>query len=343
MENKKSFGVNFKGMLSDAAEINNMFCRLGFLHLQVEKILSNYEKDINRNGVVLLVNDKLLKKSKKIIIDAIDGEPNSNQVKELTYDEGSDCDKRFILYTKENQGYVKNEYRYEQEMVKSFAKVNNDCGFDTYLVKVSLGPVKTYQYDFSVCPEYKKRTSITTLPTKQEFEKAVFKVFYNQTDQFLGYEHDYMYNIDDWFSGTHWYVDHYHILFKYPIWDENGLFVQADSVTHGGADELNIVKENKQKYLDKMFVNREISFETVDSGKIRMLIKLWDMPLSFFTNASTVNKEKIAEYLRFLSSGHLDEYWSMRHYLDGSQNEIVETEMAISEDTFNELENEISA
>ena len=76
------------------------------------------------------------------------------------------------------------------------------------------------------------------------------------------------------------------INFKFPVWDENGLFVQADSITHEGADELKSIKENNQKYLQKMFVNRETTFEIADSGKITMLIKLWDKPLSFFTKAT---------------------------------------------------------
>ena len=50
--------------------------------------------------------------------------------------------------------------------------------------------------------------------------------------------------------------------------------------------------------------------KSVDSGKVTMLIKLWDKPLSFFTNATPVNKEKIAEYLREVAH-RIDEYWNI--------------------------------
>ena len=94
-----------------------------------------------------MAKDNKTEKLQKIIIDAIDGEPNSTQVKELTYDQGADCDKRIILYTLDNPNYSKNEFWYEQEMVEGFAKVNNDCGFETFVVEVSLDSDKTYKYE----------------------------------------------------------------------------------------------------------------------------------------------------------------------------------------------------
>ena len=187
-----------------------------------------------------MAKDIKTEKLQKIIIDAIDGEPNSTQVKELTYDQGSDCDKRIILYTLRNHDYVKNEYWYEQEMAERFAKVNNDCGFDTFVIDVSWDSDKIYKFDAEIYPDEKKWTSLKKLPTKLEFEKAVFRVFYNQTDQWGGSEYDYMSDIDDWFTGTCWYLDMYDISFKFPIWNENGLFVQADSITHEGADDTEI-------------------------------------------------------------------------------------------------------
>jgi hypothetical protein len=237
---------------------------------------------------------------------------------------------------------VKNEYRHEQEMAMSFAKVNNDCGFETFLVYVSLTSDKTCKYDADIYPAHIKSTSLRRLPTKLEFEKAIFRVFYNQTDQWGGAENDHMGNVDEWFTGTCWCLDMHDISFKFPVWDENGLFVQADSITHKGADDLQSIKLSNQKYLQKMFVNREAMFVSGDSGKITMLIKLWDMPLSFFAKATPADKEKIAEYLREVSH-RIDAYWNNSHYLDGSEGDYVEEDLAIPEDVFNELEKEITA
>ena len=342
MENKKNLNVNFKEMLNDTTKINEILNCIDPGNLQVENIISSYEKNNNRFGTIFMAMNYKLEESQKIIIDAINGEPNSNQVKELTYDQGADCAKRIILYTLRNHDYVKNEYRHEQEMAMSFAKVNNDCSLDTFVIEVSWDSAKTYKYDAEVCPDENKWTSFEKLPTKLEFEKAIFRVFYNQTDQWGGAENDHMDDIDDWFSGTFWQLDIDGISFMYPVWDESGLFAQAVSITGKGADDLKSIKENNQKYLRKMFVNRETTFEIKVSGSVTMLIKLWDKPLSFFTKATPADKEKIAEYLRKISH-RLDSYWNTTHFLDGSENDDVEEYLAIPEDAFNELEKEVSA
>ena len=341
MENKKSFGVNFREMLNDTAEINNILNRIDLCNLQVEKILSSYEKDSNRFGVIFMAKDKN-EKLQKIIIDAIDGEPNSTQVKELTYDQGADCDKRIILYTLTNPYYSKNEFWYEKEMTEGLIKVNNDFCFETFLVYVSWASDKKDKFNLEICPDEKKWTSLKKIPTKHEFEKAVFRVFYNQTDQLTDYDYEYTSDINHWFSGTCRYLDMYGIDFMFPVWNENGLFVQAESMTHEGADELKLIRENNQKYLKKMFVNCETTFEINFSGKVTMLIKLWDKPLSFFSNATYGDKEKIVDKLREVA-GRIDEYWDYHHYLNGSRNDDVEEYLAIPEDAFNELEKEILA
>jgi len=289
-----------------------------------------------------MAKDNKTEKLQNIIIDAIDGGPDSTQVKELTYSQEADCDKRIILYTLANPNYTKNEYRHENEMMAGFAKVNNDCGFETFVVKVSLDSDKIYKYDVEIYPDGNRWTSFEKLPSKLEFEKAVFRVFYNQTDQWGGSENDHMGNIDEWFTGTCWCLDMHGINFKFPVWGEKGLFVQADSKTHKGADDIESIKNNNQKFLQKMFVNRETTFELGDSGRISMSIKLWDKPLSFFTKATPADKEEVVEYLREV--GHrIDEYWNNSHYMDGSENDFIEEELAIPEDAFSELEKEIPA
>jgi hypothetical protein len=342
MENEKDLYVDFKEMLNDTTRINEILNCIDPGNLQVENIISSYEENNNRFGTIFMAMDNKLEESQKIIIDAINGEPNSNQVKELTYDQGADCDKRIILYTLVNPNYTKNEFWYEKEMMEGLAKVNNDISFETFLVYVSLKSDKTYKYSAEIYPDGKRLTSLKKLPTKHEFEKAVFRVFYNQIDELNGYDCDYNSDMDHWFSGTCRYLDMYGIDFMFPLWNENGLFVLAESITHEGADDLKSIRENDKKYLRKMFVNRETTFEINFSGKVTMLIKLWDKPLSIFSEANYGDKKKIVDKLREVAC-HIDEYWGYRHYLDGSENDLVAEHLAIPEDAFNELEKEISA
>ena len=79
-------------------------------YTQIQKIVSSYEKDNNRFGVIFMAKNIKTENLQKIIIDAIDGEPNSTQVKEMTYDHGADCDKRIILYSLTKPYYSENEF-----------------------------------------------------------------------------------------------------------------------------------------------------------------------------------------------------------------------------------------
>ena len=180
--------INFRKILDNRQELTKIINQLGQEQYEIEEILFQYEKADNRQGVLLKAQDIKTGDMKEIIIDTIDGEPNSDQVKEVTYGNGADCDKRVVLYTLENPGHTKNDYRHEREMMEGFIRVNNDCGHDTYLIKVSLAADKTNQYEIKMSPSNENFTSIFILPSKQEFEQAVFKVFYNQTDFFGGYD-----------------------------------------------------------------------------------------------------------------------------------------------------------
>ena len=342
MTNTKRNNVNFKEMLSDTAEVTNILNCLGLDYLQVQEILSSYQKYNNRFGVIFMVKDNKKEKLQKIIIDAIDGEPNTNQVKELTYDQGADCDKRIVLYTLENPNCKKNEYSHETEIAVGFVTVNNDCGFETFIVDVSLDSEKNLKYAAQIFPDGKRRTSIEKLPTKQECEKAVFKVYYSYTDE-VGSDDSCWHEcycdegLEGWFKGDCGCLDMMSIKFKYPVWNEKGLFAQEDSNPQQAAKELHLYEENNKIYCKNEFLNREVTFETADSGKTSTFIKLWDKPLSFFTNASPANKEVIVEYLRNYDR-EFYEIWCERRNLDVSN---CEKYFSIPENAFDELEMEI--
>jgi len=305
------------------------------------KIIATSDSN-NHYGVIFTARETKTAKMQKIIISAFNGEPNLEQIRRVTYDVGLFCDKRIIFYTKDFPNCLKNEYRHEHEMVKGFAKVNNDCGFETFVIEVSLVSDVGYKFAYEVKPNEYNCTSLKNLPSKYDFERAIFKVFYNQTDWYEGYEHvEHMEDIGGWFDGTYWCLDTDGIEYIYPVWNEEGLFAQAVSVTEEGAYSLESIKENNLKNLGEMFINREITFEKDFSENVTMSIKLWDKPFSYFIESSIEDKEKIAEFLREFDS-KISEYWDHQHYLKGPENSTVKEHLSVPEDAFNELEQEIS-
>ncbi|MBA3010034.1 MAG: hypothetical protein FP812_07335 [Desulfobacula sp.] len=299
MKKGNNFNVNFKDMLSDINGINEVLKYIGPDQFQVEEILSNYEKNGNRYGVIFMAKDNKTKKQQKIIIDGIYGEPNSRQIKDLTYGFGVDCDKRIILYTLDNLDSKVREYEYDGEMAEGFAIINNDCGIETYIFKmlryiVGNGPFPL-QLNAEVIPDGEKKTLHKILPSLQEFEQAEFGIFYNYSSDWRNPHH--IEHPENWFD-NYWHLIFQDISFRYPIWTEDGLFLQGVSKSEIGDLGLKWFMDSKIGLLKKFFDNREIHINTLPSGRNIMEIKLWDKPISYFAKTSIKNKERIAEAIR---------------------------------------------
>jgi len=337
MEQENNFDVNFKKLLSDDKEINKILDRIDGECLMVEDILSTYEKNSNRYGVILTATSLETGKLQKIIIDAIYGEPNSTQVKELTYGDGSDFGKRIIFYTLGHPDHKEREYEYDGQMAEGFAKINNDCGLDIYIFKISLVSDKTYKSNAVVTPDDKRRTLHKILPTLQEFEQAEFGVIYNYSSDWKNPH--YIEHPENWYD-NYWHEIYHDISFRYPIWNEGGLFMLGVSKSEIGDVTLKWLMDSKIEVLKKFFSNREINIDTLPSGRSIMEIKFWDKPFSCFTRSTVEEKEMIAEAIRGYDSvtfEFLDNLFGRRM----TDEEVLKDLGPILEDAFKELEKEI--
>jgi hypothetical protein len=338
MKKENKFNVNFKEVLCDGQQINKILNHIDQDQFETEETLSTYEKNGNRRGIIFTAKEAETGEMQKIIMDAIDGEPSLNQIRDLTYNIGADCNKRIILYTLKNTGKHKNKYRHEKEMVRKFARNNNVCRVETLIINVSLSSDNTCKYKIEECIDINDWTTFKRLPSKLEFDKAVFKVFYIQTDWFEGYEHvEHMDDFEGWFSGTYWCLDLPGISCRYPVWEEDGLFAQAVSISTQGKQQLQSIKKNKN--LKEMFINRETFFEKDLQGDFTLSIKLWDRPLSYFTKSSSEDKKRIAEFLRTLD-GLISEFWQLCPGKEGDCS-YIKKYLAIPEDAFKVLEEKI--
>jgi len=343
MEKENNLNVDFKEMFSNTQELNQILNCIGQDQFETEEILSTYEKNGNCHGVIFTARETETGKMQKIIIDAIYGEPNSTQVKELTYGIGAECDKRIILYT---LGFLDNKnqgFEYEQEMTEGFIKINNDFGHDTYLINISMSfdesenPV--YCYKTYIEPGNKRFTCLKKLPTKLEFEQAIFRIFYSSSCERLDYIHDYT-KIEEWYEGC-WHLRLNEIEFQYPVWNEDGLFMKGISKSDIGNMHLKWIKDNKMDLLERFFDNREIVFNMPSSGDSVISIKLWDKPFSYFTKAFSNEKVKIAERIRGYD-GIVFEFLDNLFGRQRSDNEIIKDLDCIPEQAFMDLDKEIS-
>jgi hypothetical protein len=131
------------------------------------------------------------------------------------------------------------------------------------------------------------------------------------------------------------------IKFKYPIWTEEGLFMQGIVNNEAAAMHLQWLNVAKMELLHRFFIDHEITFEKDQESGIEMIsINLWDKPISFFNDASEKKQEKIIEYIRKYD-WQLFEFWQRVFNVKYSDDDILAEYCCIG-DMFMGLEKELT-
>ena len=155
-------------------KINNLFKSININDVRLSHIQTTYSIDNNRYVVIAIV-ENIDRNLSKVIIDMIIGEPTWSQLMDVTFNLGSDCSKKIILYQGEEVDFGGDPPN-SIGTAEAFAYINNQCGVDTYLVNVNeeLGKndQKTLVYDIKLKPYDDKNTTYKKHPVKQDFRNS---------------------------------------------------------------------------------------------------------------------------------------------------------------------------
>jgi len=329
---KKDCKINWQEYLSSENNINHLFTSIGIDEYEFVDIRTPHIINDHRYGIIVIVKEKEAGNLQEFVIDAISGEPSWAQLMDCTFNFGGDCEKRIILYAL-NHPDMKKGYLYEAEMATGFAHINNDCKVQTYIVRVSVDrdnqDDKSIIYGVEVKPDGAKRTNHTKLPTKHEFEQAEFGIYYNYT---IDWDYGYINRPEDWIS-NYWHLEIAEIEFKYPVWNQDGLFTLAESVSELGVILIKWLFDTKMELFKKFFYNSDIRLQIKSPTSHVISIKLWDRPLSDFTKATTEDKERLAQMIRKQDS-FLFEFWQEILDKGKSDNEIIDYFGSLPENAF---------
>lgn len=319
---KKECKIDWKKLLRDVNNIKELLAAVGIDEYELVNIITNYVIDNRRYGLIVIIKNKDTGNLSEIIIDAMSGKPSWSQLMDCTFDLGRDCEKRIILYAL-NHAKLKQGYRYDAEMATGFANINNDCNVATYIVRASGNPNerdnKSLIYDVEVKPGGKKRMNYTELPTKEEFEQAEFGIYYNYT---IDWDYDYINRKEDWFN-NYWHMELNKIDFKYPVWNQEGLFMHCESTSELGVVTIKWLLDSKMELFKRFFNNSDIRLQIISPTSHVISIKLWDRPFSDFIRATTEEKENLAIMIRKQDS-LLFEFWQEIFDKGKSDNEIID-------------------
>jgi len=178
--------------LSDKKKLLTLLNDLEFYNYKIIRAERKYKIDNDRHGLILQVRNEDNGQLERIIIDQRFEEPSSQQVFDVVYGLGEDCDKRIVIFSKAYKKNCFNEdqqsgfyedalcYSYECEfIVEDLTKILNDYGREIYLVKAEWQYGKRgYQHKFIPLniPEREPKHVDSEIISKRKLEEALFWV-----------------------------------------------------------------------------------------------------------------------------------------------------------------------
>jgi hypothetical protein len=147
---------------------------------QVDKIQSiqRYARADGRKGIVLTVKEAGQSDLTRIAIDVKYGQPNTDQLVEVLYIAGADCDIRIILHTGIVEGLDLDEDNPSADLylLQYMVRDYNEYSLNLYLVRVSFPEFEGCSPDFDVeaQPQEPPKHTLNDLPTERTFRESEF-------------------------------------------------------------------------------------------------------------------------------------------------------------------------
>jgi hypothetical protein len=261
---------------------------------EINRIDHTYRIDPDRNGAVVILKDKKTERLLKATIDFKHGIPSWQQMMDLTFGIGEGSDIRIAVYDQtdsENKIGVRDEDEY---MAGSFVSVLKASGLNAHLVRMtaSLRKGRTPDIEFRPVPEeYLSETTLKNLPSRTEFEKAEFFVFYN--DQLYPADPPISMQPDLWFGDIESLVSGSAITSA--LWNEQGIFLEAIFETFEDLEELRFLWNCKRGEILDHYKECEVRIEKGDNGVQKLVVKLSCVPFKDFVLSDLEGKQTLAD------------------------------------------------
>lgn len=282
---------------------------VGYEFVSIEK---TYTIDRNRCGLIVQLHDTKSKEVQKAIFDIKHGHSNSDQVFELLYGQGADCNIKIIANDLLRTAYDELNPSADRYLVKTYCKLLKRYDKHIHLVRMkSLVEDSDYISCQKESEEQPDKLLPMSLPSKDEFLESEFWLFYY--DYYEGYDHPVFDRLDLWFNFLPRF-EVYHLNIS-PKWDDKGLSMVIETTTDIKGLE-NLMNDKIQSISD--FVTRYqknienemgipacgnmISLQKHDNGTHSMKVLFMRKPFSEVLYSRSIDKDKYAEFLFCLGS-----------------------------------------
>ena len=299
IETLKSFlGDNWREHFTQKSTIENLMDQIGISEQKYTGIETTSRINDDRFYVIFnTVKDGHGNKGRHII-DVILEEPTWQQMMDVTFGAGCECDTRIVIYDNASQSYDKVSNR---KTAVKFASINNDCGVDTYILNTTVAKRTendgiSLLYEIESSPEYVYETTYHKLPKREEFEQAEFWLYFDET---YDYTQERLYNPDWWIGGpTTYFVEG--VIGLTPSWSNDGFSVQATADNFTEHQMLVKLIDSKRHKIEQHFEKYELKIIREPDTPIEITVKFDERPFKDFIFMTIEEKCKYIEKYRNL-------------------------------------------
>jgi hypothetical protein len=254
------------------------------IFVSIEK---TYAIDDDRLALIIKTKNKGTFHSNWIMLDVIMGEPTWDQMMDIAFGIGVECNPRIVVYDSGGDPDFYIEYR-----VAGFTQISNDCGLNTLLVASNALPTGI---TYSLLTDYALYGSsdLEEFPTREEFQKTELICNLHTV---LGFDPPLEMEYFNWpCESIIWFIEDSDLELTYPVWNKNGLFMRLTATSQRGRKQLKWLLENKQDEIKKAVGDFSVECDESSGLPQELLARIWDKPFSEYVFSRDMERYELAK------------------------------------------------
>jgi hypothetical protein len=265
---------------------------------------------VNNDRVGAIVQIRKGGRTKRAIIDFKRGDATWDQLMDMTFNFGNDCDYQIAVYD-----YSQNVEDDRDDHIHAECLV--DClvayGCKVYMVRGERTPGHqgSVRYEYSCVSsgdEYSSETFSEKLPSKRQFEHAEFMTLHYGLD--CGYNTYAMFRPAEWnFGNSRSFVKNGYDMKDLDLlttWSDSGLYMIAIPKSDEGFLAIQWISKNKRKELRKEFKNCKIRLYKKNGLPARLSVRILDKPFREVAHLGNQKKDRYGELVHYEENNWLD-------------------------------------
>ena len=284
--------------LSDKKSASNFLQNYEIANVESILDIREYDTYCDRKGLILDIKENNATDKCKVMIDVKSGQPSVEQVYDAIYTIGADCTKRVLVFTDGRDYDDCNYLGADIGVVGNLLSEINSNKLELYMIKaMSITDDEFYIYDLIDGPCDDIGDVVDPLPSQIEFlEEEFWQLFYIPLDGIIGNE--WIPFLDGFLNynglGSH---ENLGCVDAKLTWTKSGLiFHVADNGRSQG--NLKEIWNDKAHILKRLFSGCNLKFNDRTENWSELIIKIWDLPISYLAGANRYEKEFCAKFMK---------------------------------------------